>query len=571
VLSDVMMPGLDGLGLVRAMRQDPALMRTPAILLSARAGEEAAAEGLGAGADDYIVKPFTARDLLVRVASKLAVAKVAREAFAIEDAARTRLYGHFMQAPFPIGVLRGPQHVFELANAPALETWGKDRSILGKPLLEAIPELRGQPHLGYLDEVLRTGVAYQATREKAVLRRGASVEDAWYDFTYAPLREPDGELSGVLVAGFEVTAQVRADQQLAQLLASTEASERQFRQLVENLPELAWTAGPDGAIDYYNRRWYEYTGTSAEHSLGWGWTSVMDPTRLEQVLQRWRHSIHTGEAFELEFPLRGADGILRWFLTRMRPLREPDGHITRWFGSSTNIDERRRNEDFRETFVGILGHDLRNPLSTVLMTARVLNKRKDLPPDTYKKLERVVSSGVRMQRMIEQLLDLTRARLAGGIPVALSDDEVELAPLVSKIVEEVRVANPLLRIELEAQGSCAARVDSDRFEQVISNLLGNAATHGDAARPIKVALEAKEGSVRLSVHNHGRPIDPAFLPLLFNPFARGEKPQGHSAGLGLGLYISERIIDSHRGQLFVHSTPEAGTRFEVILPRRERR
>ena len=108
VLADVMMPGLDGFELLRAIRRDRALHLTPVILLSARAGEEATAEGLSAGANDYIVKPFSARELLVRVAATLAVAAAAREAQVIEEAARRRLYGHFMQAPFPIAVLRGP-------------------------------------------------------------------------------------------------------------------------------------------------------------------------------------------------------------------------------------------------------------------------------------------------------------------------------------------------------------------------------------------------------------------------------------------------------------------------------
>ena len=362
-----MMPGLDGFGLLRAIRDTPALRLTPVILLSARAGEEATAEGLGAGANDYIVKPFSARDLLVRVASNLAVAGVAREAHAIEEAARKRLYGQFMQAPFPIAVLRGPRHETELANPSALAAWGKDEGIVGKPIIEGIPELEGQPFLGYLNEVFRTGVAYRARGELARLVRSADgkPEDVYWDFVFAALRDSGGAIDGILVAGFEVTARVRAAQEQARLLASVEASERQFRELVENLPDLAWTARPDGFVDYYNRRWYEYTGTTFEEMQGWGWKSLHDPEKVEAVVERWRHSIDSGEPFEMEYPLRGADGTFRWFLTRVEPLHDAGGRIVRWFGSNTNIDERRRNDDFRETFLGILGHDLRNPLSTI--------------------------------------------------------------------------------------------------------------------------------------------------------------------------------------------------------------
>ena len=572
VLTDVMMPGLDGFGLLRAIRSDPATRLIPVILLSARAGEEATAEGLGAGANDYIVKPFAARDLLVRVASKLAVASVAREAHAIEEAARRRLYGHFMQAPFPIAVLRGPRHVTEIANPIALQAWGKDETIVGKPIVEGIPELVGQPFVGYLDDVFRTGIAHRAEGQLARLARaaGGQLEDVYWDFVYTALRDGDGAIEGVLVCGYEVTAQVRASKELSRLLAKAEASEQQFRELVENLPELAWTARPDGFVDYYNRRWYEYTGTTPAAMEGWGWKSIHDPDKVDAVVERWRHSIETGEPFEMEYPLRGADGAFRWFLTRIEPLHDDEGHVVRWFGSNTNIDERRRNDDFKETFLGILGHDLRNPLSTILTTSRVLVVRQDTPVEIRRKLERVVSSGVRMQRMIDQLLDLTRARLTAGIPVAVSSTEVALGPIVTKIVDEIRAAHPESRFEVCAWDQCSAFIDADRFEQVVSNLLGNAVTHGDNTKPVRVLMSAYPDEVTLTVHNQGVPIDPAFLPMLFNPFARANKPAGRSAGLGLGLYISERIIDAHGGTLSVQSTAEAGTRFEVNLPRRPR-
>ncbi len=446
VLADVMMPGLDGFALLHAIRSDTALRLVPVILLSARAGEEATAEGLSAGANDYIVKPFSAGDLLVRVASQ--ARRVRRQSRArcmliVEAAARQRLYGHFMQAPFPIAVLRGPDHIAELVNPVALEAWGKDEHILGRPIIEGMPELRGQPFIGYLDQVFHAGIEYRAQGELARLARSPAgdLEDVYWDFVYTALRDGDGSVEGVLVCGFEVTAQVRAAQALSRLLANAEAAERQFRELVENLPELAWTARPDGFVDYYNRRWYEYTGTAYDDMQGWGWKSLHDPSMVDAVVTRWQRSIASGEAFEMEYPLRGANGAYRWFLTRVRPLHDANGRIVRWFGSNTDIDERRRNDDFRETFLGILGHDLRNPLGTILGTAQALEMRTDTPPEIRKHLERVTRSGLRMKRMIEQLLDLTRARLTSGIPVTQTPSPIDLAPLVAKIVDEVRAAS----------------------------------------------------------------------------------------------------------------------------------
>ena len=116
-----------------------------------------------------------------------------------------------------------------------------------------------------------------------------------------------------------------------------------FRTLFDLMPQLGWTARADGHIDFYNRRWYDYTGTTREEMEGWGWQTVHDPEMLPLVSERWRHSLDTGESFEMEFPLRRHDGVFRWFLTRVHPLRGPDGRINRWIGINTDIDDRRRH------------------------------------------------------------------------------------------------------------------------------------------------------------------------------------------------------------------------------------
>jgi signal transduction histidine kinase len=223
---------------------------------------------------------------------------------------------------------------------------------------------------------------------------------------------------------------------------------------------------------------------------------------------------------------------------------------------------------FRELFVGMLGHDLRNPLSTILNTARVVMMRGEVAPEGERQLERLVASATRMQRMIEQLLDLTRARLAGGIPIARAWQDLD--PLVSRIVAETRGANPGREIAYRKQGDCWASVDTDRFEQVVANLVGNAITHGSPAEPISIMLSGSALAVQLCVHNDGPPIDSKFMPCLFDPFVRTEKMPGRSEGLGLGLFIVDRIIKAHDGILGASSSIETGTTFEATVPKHER-
>ena len=198
VLADLMMPRLDGFGLVRSLRADPALRRIPVILLSARAGEEARIEGLDSGADDYLQKPFSARELLARVSARLELAGMQRE-----------LERLFAQTPVPTAVFRGEDLVFEMANAAYLEVTG-GRELIGKPLLEALPELREQGIAPLLREVLRTGRPHTGAELPLRVARGGGLEDTYWTFIYAPLRGPRGDPDRVIAICNEVTGQVRA-------------------------------------------------------------------------------------------------------------------------------------------------------------------------------------------------------------------------------------------------------------------------------------------------------------------------------------------------------------------------
>lgn len=224
------------------------------------------------------------------------------------------------------------------------------------------------------------------------------------------------------------------------------------------------------------------------------------------------------------------------------------------------------NEAFQEAFVGTLGHDLREPLNTILTTARLMTMRRELTADGQRRLDRVIASGVRMQRMIEQMLDLIQDQMASNSLVTRSGER-DLGEIVLHLVEEARAAHPGRSFELTVE-PCTAVVDAERIEQAISTLLGNAVTHGDPERPIEIGLEARDDQARLFVHNYGPAIDPSLLGTLFEPFRRVSPSSQRRDGLGLGLYIASRIVRAHGGMLQVASSEAFGTRFEAALPRR---
>ncbi|HYP98916.1 MAG TPA: PAS domain S-box protein [Polyangiaceae bacterium] len=173
----------------------------------------------------------------------------------------------------------------------------------------------------------------------------------WANVVITALRDDHGQLMGFAKVTRDLTERRRQEQERLQHereVAANEAMLASVRSLVDNLPELAWTAYPDGYVDFYNQRWFDYTGSTLAETDGWKWQALLDPKFGSSVLERWKQAISNGEAFEMEFPIRGGDGVFRWFLTRIRPLRAADGSIARWFGTSTNIDELKREEARRE-------------------------------------------------------------------------------------------------------------------------------------------------------------------------------------------------------------------------------
>lgn len=217
-----------------------------------------------------------------------------------------------------------------------------------------------------------------------------------------------------------------------------------------------------------------------------------------------------------------------------------------------------------ELFTAVLGHDLRNPLGAILNSANLL-ERVSKDGVVRQSAARMASSGRRMSRMIDDMLDLTRARLGGGIP--LRPQECDLGQILQRVLQEHTGALAEGRFDLAQEGGLAGFWDADRLAQVASNLVGNALEHGDAGEPIRVSLQGLNPElVTFSVTNKGE-IPPQVLPQLFDPFRAAQRHLGRSEGLGLGLYIVQQIVLAHTGRVDVKSDGQR-TSFVVQLPRR---
>jgi signal transduction histidine kinase len=238
IISDVMMPRLDGFGLIRELRLDPQTAAIPTILLSARAGEEATAEGLRAGADDYLVKPFSASALLIRVEAQLSAARLRRTLRTAAESERQRLEMIFRESPAAICILSGPELRIELANHLILQLWGKTSEVISQPFAEAVPEIRGQGFIELLHAVRETGVPVRRKEALARLDRAGDgvLRDTYFDFVYAPFPSPDGRIDAVFVHAYEVTEQVLA-RRSADLLRDAERLARKDAEAANRLKD----------------------------------------------------------------------------------------------------------------------------------------------------------------------------------------------------------------------------------------------------------------------------------------------------------------------------------------------
>jgi PAS domain S-box-containing protein len=358
-------------------------------------------------------------------------------------------------------------------------------------------------------------------------------------------------------------------------------SERQFGTLAEAIPQLAWIAESDGYISWYNQRWYDYTGTTPEQMAGWGWQSVHDPEMLPDVVERWRRSIATGTPFDMEFPLRGADGRFRWFLTRVTPVTDAEGSVTRWFGTNTDVDALRearadaeQANQAKSEFLATMSHELRTPLNAITGYVDLLAMEIHGPiaPPQREALRRVTRSAHKLMTLINDLLEFARID-AGHVEFRVED--VALGEAMTEVFDIIAPQLPASGIRFIDRGVLApdgraviVRADRDRLEQVLLNLVSNAIKFTAPGGTIEVSGEALEDVVHIRVRDTGIGIPAERLASVFEPFVQVDARHTRtSGGVGLGLSISRDLARGMSGELTAESTVGEGSTFTITLPR----
>jgi len=356
--------------------------------------------------------------------------------------------------------------------------------------------------------------------------------------------------------------------------------ERKLRDVIETMPTFAWTALPDGSVDFVNRHWQEYTGLSTERTVGSGWREAVHPEDLERHAEKWRASLATGELFENEVRYRrAANGQYRWFLTRAVPLRDKRGKILKWYGISTDIEDRKRAEQEREQLradlahvnrVSTLGelaasvsHELKQPIAAAMTNAKTCMRwlKRDQPAvdEALEATSRILKDGTRATEIIDRLRSLYQK----------SPPQRELVD-VNEIVREMLVLlrGEANRYSISTRTELAPdlpKITADRvqLQQVFMNLILNAIeAMKDTAGELTIKTELGQGGqLLISVSDTGVGLPDEKTDQIFNAFFT-TKPQGS----GMGLAISRSIIESHGGRLWASANNGRGATFQLTLP-----
>jgi len=484
-------------------------------------------------------------------------------------ASQSRLAQVIDVMPAFAAVLRGPDHVFELCNPPYYRLVGRDASILGKPVRQALPEIIDQPFPSLLDRVYQTGEPFEAEGMPAWLSQagGGPLKQRFLDFSCTPLREADGTVGGILISGFDRTQQARAEQALLQ-------SQLELQSLADNTPDILTRFDRQYRHRFVNAAVLRATGQPAEQFLGRTNRELGMPDHLcvqweaalESVLQ-------TGQPSEIEFDFMSPQGP-RHYSARLVPERGASGDIDQVLGVTRDTTEQKQSERLlrhadrrKDEFLATLAHELRNPLAPIRNGLAIL--RRDIGPQqtasTVAMMDRQLSQLV---NLVDDLLDLSRVSLD---KIDLRLQRLSVVPVIEAALEACRPVIEAKRHTLTVEAiDPHLEIDADRTRmvQVVVNLLTNASKYTDQGGTIGLSAVRDGQTALIRVSDNGVGISAEVLPTLWSLFTQVrdtlDKAQG---GLGIGLSLVKKLVEMHHGSVDAVSPGLGqGSVFSVRIP-----
>ncbi len=549
VIVDNVLPGIGGDTVLRRLREDAALRRVPGILVT---GDDRVTSELGAleaGADAFVRKGEGLDVLLARLSALLRstapqagmtepVASGARKILAVDHSETwlQEVSSQLREEGYDVVLARSGDEALRLVGVDRIDCVLVDLSMSSPTGTAICRRIKSRPALRQIPVIVLTAHEDRASLVDAV-EAGADdflIKSADFDVLRARLR-----------------VQLRRRQ-----LEEENRFERNAA-ILETISDAFFAVDVQWRGVYVNRQAEDVLGMRRGELLGRSlWESLprLAGTRFEEELRR---AVAERSPVTFEDQLSSREG---WYEVRAFP---HDQGLTVYL---RDVTERRRTAEVQRHLLGIVGHDLRSPLAAILVMSSHLSNDPALAEKHRARLCRIASAATRMGRMLRDLLDYSQARLGGGF--RLEPTAADLGAICRDVIAEQEAANPGRRIEYSAAGDGAGCWDSDRLQQALSNLVGNALRYGAPGTPIRVGWRCEGDEKTLFVHNQGSPIPPELLARIFEPFTRGEQVRTPEHGVGLGLFIVQQIARAHGGDVEARSDAESGTCFTIRLPAR---
>ena len=563
LLLDWELPGVSGVEACRFIREQFDESTLPILMLTGRDAHEDLALGLAAGANDYVAKPYDDAVLLARVKTLLRIRQSA-QALREREAWLTTTLTSIGDAVISTDA-RG-RITFLNPMAERLTGW-RSVEVLGEPLervFRLLDEQTREVVAGPVDAFLLGGIPPASKRPTLLIRRDGS--ERTIDELAAPIRDPSGALTGVVLVFRDVGDKRRSEAERERLAADVRGRERQLREVLESMGDGFFSLDPAFRITDVNGKFVEASGKPREETVGRALWDLFPraATPGSQFDREYRRCMN--ERVEVHFVVHQPEEDA-W--TDIRAFPTADGGIAVFF-RDVSAEQRqeaaaKKSAEFEQQLIGIVSHDLRNPLSAILMASTMLTRSDDLDDRATKNAVRIKNAAERATRLVNDLLDFTKARLGGGIRI--DPAPADLHVLTRTVMDEVEAAWPGRDLQLRQDGITKGAWDPDRLGQVVQNLVTNALKYSPEGSTVQIVTGATETEASLSVHNTGAHIAEELLQTIFEPMRRGTEGIDRAArSVGLGLYIVKQIVEAHKGTVTVKSAPGAGTTFTVRLP-----
>ncbi|MEC5157261.1 PAS domain-containing sensor histidine kinase [Chryseobacterium sp. MP_3.2] len=408
-----------------------------------------------------------------------------------------------------------------------------------------------------LKEAKKTGDLFYQT--KIILRDGT---EKWIEIYGRLLKPIDGCKAYISGTIRDITEHKNYE-------INIEESEKKYRFLADAMPQIVWIGENDGRLTYFNKATMDYSGKDYNEFLeGDGLLEIVHPDEKKENIRLWARSVRTKKAFFFEHRFRNKDNEYRWFLSRAFPELDDAGNVKKWIGTSTDIDDMKRQETQKNDFIKMANHELKTPVTTIKGYVQLLKKMRGDSEDKFlvNSLNTIENQVNKLNLLIGDLLDISRME-AGKLP--LNKKEFSLLGLVTETIEDIKASEQSheINFELKHPEDIEICADKDRITQVLNNLLTNAIKYSPSSKIVNVEMFVDGEFAVVSVEDFGIGMDHEELHKIFKRFYRVSGDDEETfPGFGIGLFIVKDILERHDGKIKVESKKDEGSKFCFFLP-----